>query len=251
MTLAESIRARYADSLMPWYLRWALPPERPMLLIVGRRGAGKTALATKIAVNRMRQGERVYANYAIHDRGRHAGRVFSLLQCMDLGDCTIVIDEANMWCNSRSWAMIPDGVIAEWQESRKSGVSFIFTSQHESRVDVIIRELVDWVLCCERVPLVPKWVPFFRYHRTYLEEIEQVRAGTVGRAVSWWMGDDIMRAYATRERIGTFNAQVLREYAAALKAGDEGALARLADSVPRIEPWDDTPSVVEAAIDAV
>jgi ATP-dependent protease Clp ATPase subunit len=59
-----------------------------MLLLVGRRGAGKTLLASKIAYGRMRDGEPVYANYPVSwgdaDAGGSAGRIFSLLDCLDL-----------------------------------------------------------------------------------------------------------------------------------------------------------------------
>lgn len=238
------------DQTLPWWLRWKLPPERPMILLVGRRGSGKTLLATEIACERMRAGQKVYANYSIVDRrnGNCAGRVHSMIDTLDLRDCTVVIDEANLWVSSREWSKIPTQVITGWQESRKTGVSFIFTSQHESRVDLIIRELVDWVYICERVPFVPRWVPLFRTQRTYLEEINEVRRGTVYRAEYRWVKHWVFAAYGTRDRVDFVPPEKLKAYQQAVKDGldpDELGLGinertepcRIDLSTGTISPW--------------
>lgn len=219
--VSPRIRSHYEGRMIPWPLRWAMRPERPMLLIVGRRGKGKSAIAAKIALSRMRAGERVYANFDIWDerRGMVAGRVYSLLQCLDLRECTVVIDEANQWCNAREWSRIPSQVLSAWQQSRKDKLDFIFTSQHESRVEVVIRELVDFILVCERVPFIPKWVPLFRVQRTFLEEVEQVRAGKVFRAEYYWLKDDELGGYDTDEKIDGTMLEALAEYVKALKEG--------------------------------
>jgi len=244
MSIKSRVRAwandRYPD-VYPWWLRWALPLERPMLLIVGRRGKGKTLLATKIARDRMLRGERVYANYGICDQvnGVRAGRIWSMLDTLDLHDCTVVIDEANQFANAREFQAIPAQVISEWQESRKSRVDFIFTAQHETRVDVIIRELVDHVLIMERIPLIPKWWPLFRVQQTYLEEITDVRSGKVSRASIEIMRHPVFAAYDTRERIANDPKimKALREYKLAVKGGMDPFEARQALGLPdRVEP---------------
>lgn len=235
--LKRWLRRVYAGRLMPWFLRWALPPERPMLMIVGRRGKGKTAIATKIAQGRMLAGERVYANYDIEvpGRGLRAGRIFSLLDCLDLLNCTIVIDEANLWTNAREWSKIPSSVLSSWQQSRKRGVSFIFTTQHEERCDKVIRELADYLLLCERMAFVPKWVPLFRVQRTYLEEIDEVRRGAVSRPEYYWLGDRVLGGYDTREDVDNEQLDSLNEYVKALKAGkDPDALSVALPA--RVEP---------------
>lgn len=235
--LKEWVRARYDGRLLPWPLRWARKPERPLLLIVGRRGAGKTLLATKIALGRMRQGQRVYANYHIHDplTGRRAGFIHSLYDLIDLRDCTVVIDEANIWCNAREWAAIPSDVIGRWQMSRKEGLDLIFTSQHESRVDVVIRQLADWILVCERAPIIPKWVPLFRYHMTYLEDVNEVRRGEVFKPHYWWCSDKTMAAFDTTQIVDPEMMENLRKYQKAIKAGTNPADIGL--QLPeRIEP---------------
>lgn len=209
------------DRVLPWFLRWRLPRERPLLLIVGRRGSGKTLLATEIAVKRLRRGEDVYANYPIYDRkcGRAAGQVFSLLDVTTLSDCTVIIDEANLWTSSREWSKIPASVLSSWQQSRKNGVCLIFTSQHEERVDVVIRQLCDWVVLCDRVPLVPRWVPIFRTQWTYLEEVSQVRRGAVSRPEFRWIPQDIFEAYSTTAAVDPEMLAKLSAYTKAVKEG--------------------------------
>lgn len=212
-----------AGDCLPWYLRWRLPKERPMYLIVGRRGSGKTLQATEYGLSRMRRGERVYANYGIVDRerGLRAGRIHTLLDVMDLRDATVIIDEANLWASAREWSKIPPQVIAAWAESRKRGLSFIFTAQHEERVDKIIRELADWILVCERVPLLPRWVPVFRTHWTFLEEVSQVRRGQVSRAEIVWVPHRAFAAYDTREDIDGAMLSNISAYRAAIDAGKD------------------------------
>lgn len=206
-----------------------------MLMIVGRRGSGKTLLATKVLQGRMRAGERCYANYPVTlyrkvrygflwTRTRYlpvarAGVIASLIQTLDLRNCTICIDEANLWASTREWQKIPSSVLGSWMQSRKGGASFIFTTQHETRVDKVIQQLTDWILVCDRVPFLPRWVPLFRYHRTYLEELNEVRRGTVYRGHTWWCRDSVMVGYATSERVNAEMLDELRAYSKALKAG--------------------------------
>jgi len=243
--------SRPETDLLPWWMRWKLPPERPMLMIVGRRGSGKTLLATKILQGRMAQGERCYANYPVvlYRKEYHgflwlhvryvpicrAGIISSLIQTLDLRNCTICIDEANLWASTREWQKIPSSVLGSWMQSRKGGASFIFTTQHETRVDKVIQQLTDWILVCDRFPLLPKWMPVFRYHRTYLEELVEVRRGTVYRGHAWWCKDSVMMCYETHERVNAEMLDELRAYSKALKAGldpDEIGVG----IPPRIEP---------------
>jgi len=212
-----------------------------MLLILGRRGKGKTLYASYLGLKRMRAGERVYCNYGLvdHRNGKRAGRIYTLLDTLDLNDCTVIIDEANAFAPSREWQSIPPQVISEWQESRKSRVDFIFTAQHETRVDVIIRELVDYLLRMERIPLLPKWWPLFRIQQTYLEELTDVRNGKVYRGSIERIPHDAFAAYDTRERIANDSGMIkaLRDYKAAVKDGQDPYEARLTLGLPeRREP---------------
>lgn len=221
--LRRKLQSRYVDRrVWPLWARWALPLERPLLLIVGRRGSGKSLLASKLLLGRMKLGEAVYANYDLawgdEKCGGKAGRLFTLLDCITLRGCTMAIDEANGWLDSRSWSVIPTQVRGSWQMSRKAGVSFIFTAQHEARVDVTVRELVDFLLVCDRLPLFPKWLPVFRYHRTWLEEVGDIRAGRMSRASIYWASDEVLGSYDTAELLDMDMLDKLKAYQAAVRA---------------------------------
>lgn len=230
------------SEVLPWWRRWQYGVERPMYLIVGRRGSGKTLFATEVAVRRMRRGEKVYANYPILDRysGMRAGQIHSLMDCLELRDCTVVIDEANLWTSSREWSKIPPSVLSAWQQSRKNGVCFIFTAQHEERVDKVIRELCDWILLCERVPLVPKWVPLFRVQWTFLESISEVRRGVVSTADYRWVKQWVFEAYDTTAKVDAEMLDKLAKYRDAIQKGKDPDELGI-ELPPRIEParWDD------------
>ena len=209
---------------LPWFLRWRLPREYPIYLLVGRRGHWKSSLAASMVINRMRRGERVYSTVPIIDweRGLRSGVIWSILDCLDLRECSILIDEAGAFISSRDWDMIPAQVLARWQESRKHGIGFIFTSTHEERVDKVIRELCDWILLCERVPLIPRWVPIARFRWTFLEAINEVRRGGQSKAEYWWVPSRVLAAYDTRNVVETEVLQQAKEYMRALKEFERG-----------------------------
>lgn len=215
---------RREGAALPWYLRWKLPPERPMLLFVGRRGSGKSLAATDLIIRRLKAGEAVYANYPVEwwERGElraRAGYVGSLLDCIGLEDATVVIDEASTWCSSREWQSLPPQVVSDWQQSRKRSIQWVFTAQHEARVDVTVRELADWVVICRRGIFVPRWVPFFSLTQTYLEDINEARRHEGGRRYWRWYPHRVFDAYSTSYEVPRMDAVRLKEYRQRLKEG--------------------------------
>lgn len=206
-----------------WFFRKLGRLERAMLLIVGRRGEGKTLVATDIALRRMRAGERVYANYEITDyqAGLRAGRVYSLADLCELSDCTVIVDEANLWCDSRSFAKIPLEVRSRWAQSRHFGLSLVFTAQHEDRVDKILRELVDWVVICQKPRWLPKRAPLVTLHYTWLEEVEQVRRGVLSKAEQHVISPAVYAAYDTHEIVDSQMLERLSEAVADMRAGKD------------------------------
>lgn len=62
----------------------------------------------------------------------------------EAGEGFFAIDEAQVWFNSRAFAG-NTAELASWQQSRKRGSDMLWVAQHESRVDVAIRELTSIV----------------------------------------------------------------------------------------------------------
>lgn len=178
----------------PWRRRRPPWREAPMVFLVGRPGSGKTLLAVKMAIERMRQGVPVYANFPLWDikTGRRAGIVRSWDHLRDL--CTLVdedhgvrnflcvVDEGNVWATSRKAFDVPTWLLSFWAQRRHYGLELIITAQHENRVDVVLRETVDLIGVCERVRWLPKWVPLFKRQDCYPEDLEALRAGKAGQA---------------------------------------------------------------------
>lgn len=172
--------------VLPWFLRQPRE-ERPMLLLVARRGKGKTLRASQIGIERMREGYPVYANYDLQDpySGLIAGRVWTWPQVFDLNGATVIIDEAQAWVHARAWEKTPPEVLEKFGQSRKDQTELIFTTQHEERVDKVVRQLVDFIVLLDRpgytqgllataFPLF-KRIPRFIEVWTHLESVEESR----------------------------------------------------------------------------
>jgi len=225
---------KYPD-LLPWYLRWKLPVERPILMVVGYRGGGKTAYGCGLALKRMKAGRKVYANFRISDPEiGTAGGVFSLVQTLDLADCTVIIDEAQAWASARQWASIPPEVLASWAQSRKRGVEWVFLTQHESRVELVIRQLVEAVVVIERVPWLPRWVPVRWVSWSVLDDLAAVRSGRIAPELVV-LRDQWLAAYSTWQEVGVADPKAVKEYMKAIRDGADPDTLTLA--VPdRLEP---------------
>jgi len=70
----------------------------------------------------------------------------------------VVIDEASVAMPSRFFSKIDPFVLPFLAESRKMNVEIFFTTQHPSRVDVILRELTEtWYQCSPVIGFLP-WI---------------------------------------------------------------------------------------------
>lgn len=58
---------------------------------------------------------------------------------------TVLIDELNLWAPSRLWQDLGLGVLNRWAYARKDGLEVHWSSQHESRVDKVAREVTDHI----------------------------------------------------------------------------------------------------------
>lgn len=195
-----------------------------MLMFVGRRGKGKSIAVTEIVLRRLRHHEKVYTNFPVAwvKGGQvvaQAGYVGSLFDCLDLRDCTIVVDEAPAWASVREWQLLPSKVITDWMQSRKRHVQWVFTGTHEARVDVIIRELVDWVILCSRVWWAPRWVPIFALCQTYYEDINEARRHKGGRRYWRWYKQECFDSYATDFEVAGMDVQKVKEFRQRIKDG--------------------------------
>jgi hypothetical protein len=108
--------------------------------IVGNPGAGKSLYAVIRAMRALRQGRMVYSN--LYPRWPDSWRWGNWLTMKDAGEGLFIVDEAQVWFGSRTFAQ-NTSELHNWQQSRKRGADLIWIAQHENRVDTAIRELTS------------------------------------------------------------------------------------------------------------
>lgn len=106
---------------------------------IGRPGAGKTYTLTERALQARRRGVEVFANYPI--RGCW---LFGPEDLLHLPPGLIVIDEAHLWFPARQALRLPPSWLAGLSQTRKNGWSLIWSAQHETRVDRVLRDVSSW-----------------------------------------------------------------------------------------------------------
>jgi len=114
----------------------------------GLPGSGKTYWLTKIALDRLKKGQKVYANFHID------GVVYyqNLTEVLNVRKGLILVDEINLVCPSRWWNKFPPELAYFWSQTRKFGLDIFWTAQHIDRVDKIIREISNYVWWIKTMP---------------------------------------------------------------------------------------------------
>lgn len=60
----------------------------------------------------------------------------------------ILIDEVNSWANSRHWQEVGIGLLTKFTYMRKHGLELVVSAQHEDRLDVALRHLLEYTWLC-------------------------------------------------------------------------------------------------------
>lgn len=72
----------------------------------------------------------------------HVTEIDGFDQLLEIKDCVLVLDEAQMYMNARAYAALPMGVQSLLQQHRKRNIHIIFITQNARRIDVVARELI-------------------------------------------------------------------------------------------------------------
>lgn len=110
--------------------------------LIGRPGSGKTYELTRRVLNIADRGGLVCANYFVD----HPNVVvFEPEHLLDLPPSLVVIDEAHLWFPARMSLKLPMSWLATMSQTRKNGWNLLWSAQHESRVDRVVRDVSDWL----------------------------------------------------------------------------------------------------------
>jgi hypothetical protein len=110
-----------------------------IMCLYGDIGAGKTLYAVKEAIKYMNRGWYVFTNFPL----RYA-TVISYPAFVNYNfpnKSLIIIDEANIWFNSREWKKLTLNAMLKFTQSRKLGYDIIYTTQRPEAVDVQLRDI--------------------------------------------------------------------------------------------------------------
>lgn len=130
-------------------------------IIVGKPGQGKTYLLTRLAVKFLKLGRVVYSNYFIDlEKLKSFGIVpedskivywISISELVNIKSGVILMDECQVYFNSRNWKNLPERLQYKLQQHRKHGLDIWGAVQNLKRIDTIVRELVSWVYKTKKI----------------------------------------------------------------------------------------------------
>ena len=115
---------------------------------VGLPGSGKTYWLTKLGLDAVKKGRKVYANFKLE------GAIYykDLKDVQEIENGVILVDEINLSCPSRWWDRFPAYLAYFWSQTRKNQLDVYWTAQHQDRVDKIVREISNWIWKITNLP---------------------------------------------------------------------------------------------------
>jgi len=119
-------------------------------LIIGNQGSGKTLLAVKMAYDAYLKGRIIYSNVALKFP-------YKQLDYNDIIECKLInafvlIDEIHIFLsNRRSMSKVNIEVTDNFiNQIRKQNLELVGTTQRLRKVDIKLREEIDYLYNCER-----------------------------------------------------------------------------------------------------
>jgi len=133
------------------------------VVLTGKRGSGKTALAVKRIIDELKNYRSVWINFRIHIPTAISQKCYYATEIEDIADMRhglFVLDEAHLKISSRNWQNFSELVHACLSLSRHLDMDIIFISQNFRRLDTVARELADSVFICRKFGRLTIWKSF-------------------------------------------------------------------------------------------
>jgi len=120
-------------------------------ILTGKPGTGKTARLTAIGFSFLEKGVDVYSNYKLNYSGKNLHYYKSIEDILHIRKGIILMDEAQIYFNSRKWDRLPESWQYKLQQHRKQGLHIYGTVQNIKRLDTLMRELVSNYYECTKI----------------------------------------------------------------------------------------------------
>jgi len=128
-------------------------------LYVGKPGTGKTYSLVREALRAIRAGKDVYSNFFIDFsklklKEKKLGKIFfwnEITELIPVRQGEILMDEAQVYMNSREWYKLDRRLQRKLQQHRKQGLNILGAVQSYKRIDTVARELVNSVYQVKRM----------------------------------------------------------------------------------------------------
>ena len=127
-------------------------------IYVGKPGMGKTYALVRLAYKLINEGRDIYANFHIDFSGMKMTNIAGTVRYWENIDeivkvktGEILIDEAQIYMNSRDWKSLPKKVQYKLQQHRKQGVNIHGAVQNVKRIDTVARELVNSIFEVKKI----------------------------------------------------------------------------------------------------
>lgn len=157
----------------------------------GLPGAGKTYWISKLGLEAIKKGRKVYANFSL----KGAEYYSDLRDLFEIRNGLILVDEINLLCPSRWWDRLPPHLAYFWSQTRKQQLDIYWTAQHPDRVDKIVREISNWIWLIRKLPFN------CRFLEQYLpEQVNKVKKVNFGFKV-FYINKGVYSRYNTYERV--------------------------------------------------
>jgi len=126
---------------------------------VGKPGTGKTYSLVHLALGYLRLGRNVYSNFYMdfskyEEKEDLKGNLFfwtDLSEIIPIKSGEIIIDECQIYMNSRDWKAMPKDLQYKMQQHRKQGLNIHGAVQNVKRIDTVVRELVNSIFQVKKI----------------------------------------------------------------------------------------------------
>lgn len=151
-----------------------------IIAFTGMPGSGKTLALVRRAEIAIKQGRKVFANFAL--KGTYKISLDDLCTYQFPEDCVVLIDEAGRWFNSREWKDLPAEIFDLFTMHRHVKMDLYIAVQSFARIDKSLREVVELVYWADNV----SWKPYISYRGYYdLEKMGSMKKDWHVSQVVW------------------------------------------------------------------